>query len=156
MAAERARCERATRPRNRECPGVIRTRDPRIDTLPRHRPAARPVNRLFPARVAWCYSSVVTNRVVLLASMLVAFGCTSVRVQPIDATVALRHVCIEENPKVIVTDFLPVVRDGFDRHHVSTQVYTGDAPPGCDVILAYTALRSWDFAPYLSHAELHL
>jgi hypothetical protein len=98
----------------------------------------------------------VTNRVVLLASMLVAFGCTSVRVQPIDATAALRHVCIEENPKVIVTDFLPVVRDGFDRHHVSTQVYTGDAPAGCDVILTYTALRSWDFAPYLSHAELHL
>jgi hypothetical protein len=52
---------------------------------------------------------------------------------------------------------LPAGRAGRIRpRHVSTQVYTGDAPAGCDVILTYTALRSWDFAPYLSHAELHL
>jgi hypothetical protein len=90
------------------------------------------------------------------ASLLILAGCTSIRVQPVESAASVKHVCIQDNPKVIVSDFVPVVRDGFARHGISTEVYSGEAPAGCDLILTYTARRSWDFAPYLSHAELRL
>ena len=94
--------------------------------------------------------------IALLAAALLT-GCTSVHVRPVDPAANLKHVCIEENPKVIVADFLPVVREGFARHGISTQVYhPDDLPASCEYVLTYTALRSWDAAPYLSHAELHL
>ena len=92
--------------------------------------------------------------VVVLSFVLSA--CTSVEVRPPDPALAIKHVCIQENPKVIVRDFVPVVRDGLDRHGISTEVYSGTKPANCEYVLTYTALRSWDFAPYLSHAELRL
>jgi hypothetical protein len=65
-------------------------------------------------------------------------------------------VCIQENPKVWVSDFLPVLREGFDRHGITTNVYSGTKPENCEYVLTYTALQSWDFVTYLSHAELWL
>ncbi len=91
----------------------------------------------------------------MFAAILVS-GCTSITVKPLDTSLGLRSVCIEDNPKVIIGDFLPVVQAGFQRHGISTQVYSGEKPAGCDTVLTYTALRSWDFAPYLSKAELTL
>lgn len=87
---------------------------------------------------------------------LLLAGCTAVRVQPVDPSANLKHVCIEDNPKVTVPNFLQVVRDGFTRHGISTEVYSGEAPAACTAILRYTALRSWDVTTYLSHAELSL
>ena len=92
---------------------------------------------------------------VLLWATVVS-GCTSITVRPIEAKARLKHVCIQENPKVWVADFLPVLRDGLSRHGISSDVYTGAAPEDCKFILNYTARRSWDFAPYLSHAEVRL
>lgn len=83
-------------------------------------------------------------------------GCTSITVEPLDPALRVDYVCIQENPKVRVTDFLEVVRDGFDRHGIRTEVYSDSRPEHCEYMLFYTALRSWDFAPYLSHAELLL
>jgi hypothetical protein len=90
---------------------------------------------------------------------LVAFsflGCTSISVQPLDISPRPTHVCIESNPKVLVTDFVPVVQDGLTRHGMSSQVFRGVPPANCDLVLSYTARRSWDFAPYLAQAELWL
>ena len=98
----------------------------------------------------------LTKRLLLVASAFVLYGCTSIRVRPVDPSIGVKHVCIQNNPKVIVADFVPVLRDGFNRHGISTEVYSGEAPDQCKFILTYTALRSWDFAPYLSHAELRL
>lgn len=86
----------------------------------------------------------------------VVAGCTSVTVRPVDKTAELKHLCIQDNPKVIVSDFVTVVRDGFDRHGISTEIVSGVAPPTCEYLLTYTALRSWDVTPYLSHAELRI
>lgn len=83
-------------------------------------------------------------------------GCTSITVKPVEASAGLKHVCIEENPKVIVSDFVKVIRDGFERHGISTEVYSGTKPAQCQYVLTYTALRSWDFAPYMTYAELNL
>lgn len=83
-------------------------------------------------------------------------GCTSIQVQPLDRAANLKHICIKENPKVIVSDFLTVLRDGFDRHNISSEVFSGEIPDGCEYVCTYTALQSWDFTTYLSHAELRL
>lgn len=83
-------------------------------------------------------------------------GCTSVKVDRVDPSYAMTMVCIRENPKVQVDDFVPVIRDGFSRHSIDTKLYSGAMPDTCQYVLTYTALRSWDFTPYLSHAELRI
>jgi hypothetical protein len=93
---------------------------------------------------------------VLVGSCLLLTACTSVTVKRPDPALSIKAVCIQENPKVWVRDFLPVLREGFDRHGINTNVYSGTKPEDCEYVLTYTALQSWDFAPYLSHAELWL
>src|SRR5262245_15909260 len=91
--------------------------------------------------------------VLLLA--IAAPGCTSVTVRPVEPGTKLTHVCIQNNPKVLVSDFVPVVRDGLSRHRISSQVYAA-VPDTCRYVLTYSAWRHWDFAPYLVRAELHI
>lgn len=92
----------------------------------------------------------------LIVLALLATGCTSVNVRPIASGERLQNVCIVNNPKVIVSDFVPVLRDGFNRHDISTSVVDEAQSRSCETTLTYTALRSWDLKPYLSHAELRL
>jgi hypothetical protein len=93
---------------------------------------------------------------IVIASVLAIVGCTSIQVQPIDSSLNLKHICIRENPKVIISDFMTVLRDGFERHRITTEVFSGTAPDRCEFILSYTALQSWDMGAYLSEAELRL
>jgi len=97
----------------------------------------------------------VSTPVVFVAALL-STACTAVDVKPVDTSLDLRHVCIEHNPRVQVSDFVGVLQDGFDRHGVSSEVLAGRDLDRCEFVLTYTALRSWDMAPYLSHAELRL
>lgn len=83
-------------------------------------------------------------------------ACTSTNVRPVESLSDIKQVCIQDNPAVIVEDFVTVVRDGFDRHGIATSVVDANGAKQCEVTLTYTALRSWDFKPYLSHAELRL
>ena len=83
-------------------------------------------------------------------------GCTAITVRPIDKSVQLKHVCIQENTKVQVSDFLTVVQAGFDRHGISTEIVSGNVPGNCEYLLTYTALRHWDVSTFLSHAELRI
>jgi hypothetical protein len=97
-----------------------------------------------------------TKRIAVFAFLILTWGCTSVTVRPVDRAVQLKHVCIRENPKVWVNDFLPVLQDGFNRHGISTEVFSEAADSHCEFIVTYTARQSWDFANYLAHAELRL
>jgi len=90
----------------------------------------------------------------LMALFLV--GCTSVVVRPLDLSHKVEHVCIQLNTRVIVKGFLTIIEDSFDRHGISTEVFQEAPPEHCKYVLTYTALRSWDFATYLSHAEFRL
>ncbi len=89
------------------------------------------------------------------AGALLLSGCTAVDVRPVSKQ-PLGTVCIVNNPAVIVDDFVDVVRDGFSRHGIATQVVQDQSAPGCPTTLTYTARRSWDMAPYLVHAEVRL
>lgn len=96
------------------------------------------------------------NRYIVVFCVVLVSGCTSIVVRPVDPSLGMQYVCIQENPRVQVSDFVPVLRDGFDRYSVATEVFSGQKPEKCEYILTYTALRSWDFSPYLSHAEIRI
>jgi hypothetical protein len=83
-------------------------------------------------------------------------GCTSTVVRPPSANIKMDFVCIQENAKVRVSDFLPVLRDGLDRHGIGSKVYSGEVPADCEYTVTYTARQSWDFTTYLSHAEIRI
>ena len=92
----------------------------------------------------------------LMIMPLLLSACTSIKTKPLDRSLGVSHICIQKNPKVTVPDFLSVVRNGFDDHGISSSVFDGAVPYDCQYVLTYTALRSWDFVTYLSHAELRL
>jgi hypothetical protein len=84
-------------------------------------------------------------------------ACTSIQVSPVNAGLKLEHVCIKENPRVKIDDFVDVLEDGFDRHGVTTELFSGkEAPVNCAYILTYTATRKWDLAPFLAYAQLYI
>lgn len=97
----------------------------------------------------------ITKTCVLFVALALT-GCTSVKVNRVDDTHKISHVCIKNNPKVIVDEFLGVVQDGFSDHGITTKVYEGEMPASCEYHLTYTALQSWDVVLFLSHAELRL
>jgi hypothetical protein len=98
----------------------------------------------------------VYRNILLGLITLTLAACTSVTARPVDHSLGIRGVCIQENPRVQVSDFISVIREGFNRHGISSEVFSETKPDKCEYILTYTALRSWDFVPYLSHAELKL
>lgn len=96
------------------------------------------------------------NKIFICIAFILLSGCTSIKVKQLDPSVKVSHVCIEENPKVIIHDFLPVVQKGFERHGITTEVYKSEIPNYCEYNLTYTALKNWDMAMYMHHAELWL
>lgn len=89
--------------------------------------------------------------------VLALAGCTSVQVNNVDTSVHdIDHVCIQRNPKVIVSDFLGVLQQGLMRHGIQSSVHDAPLPEHCSYSLQYTAERGWDLAPYLDHAEIYL
>lgn len=95
----------------------------------------------------------MSRTLILIACCLIA-GCTSVQVQPL--SLAGPSICIEENPKVQVDDFLSVLQQGFSRHGIISEVYQKIPQEQCSQVVTYTARRSWDFTPYLSSASIRI
>ncbi|WP_417683221.1 Sbal_3080 family lipoprotein [Pseudidiomarina aquimaris] len=97
------------------------------------------------------------KNLILCGLALALTGCTAIDVNQVSRAHQVDHVCIENNPKVIVDGFVDTVTDIFYQRGISSEVYApGMQPEHCEVVMMYTALRSWDFAPYLSYAELSL
>lgn len=76
----------------------------------------------------------------------------------------MRSVCIEYNPTVATTDFLPSLQRRLGQLNVPSTVHaSGSAPLSCEATLRYVAGRNWSshFAssgksPYLDEADLFL
>ncbi|MDR0247797.1 MAG: Sbal_3080 family lipoprotein [Burkholderiales bacterium] len=96
------------------------------------------------------------RRILIVALLPVISSCTSIQVTQVDPNIGMKHVCIRENPDVKVSDFVQVLQEGFARHGVTTEVFSKEAGTDCEFVLTYTALRSWDFKPYLSYAEIKI
>ena len=96
---------------------------------------------------------------VLLLSMVTAIaavGCTTMNVRPVDSSIKPGHICIKENPLVRVDDFVEVLRDGLNRHNMTSEIFADKTPERCTCVLTYTALRYWDLVPYMYYAELRI
>lgn len=100
--------------------------------------------------------SKLTSVLILAAAAFTLGGCTAVEVRPLSSSLEIKHLYIRDNPKVIVTDFVDVMRDGFARHGIASEVIPADQPAPGKYVVTYTALRSWDFAPYLSVAAIRI
>jgi len=91
---------------------------------------------------------------IVLAALVVASGCTSIQVTPLDIGVQNQLVCIKENERVKVPRFLGILVNGFEDRDFPTRVYQGNPDESCQLLVSYTATRDWDFSPYLSDAEV--
>lgn len=89
---------------------------------------------------------------------LLTTACTSVQVAPVSKAELpnIQQVCIVNNPKVIIDDFLPVIQQRLQHHNIHSRVVNQANEQGCHYTLHYSAKRSWDFTPYLSWAEVKL
>lgn len=83
-------------------------------------------------------------------------ACTSMSVQPVDPQLNVQHVCIQDNPQVIIDGFVEYLQDDFKRHGISTEVIGTQRPRHCEYVLSYTARRSWDITAYMSTASISL
>ena len=92
----------------------------------------------------------------IAALACLASACTSIDVQPIKSELQPEKICIKENPKVIVGDFLSVIRNRIEDHGIDTAIYKNKAPDDCEYTMTYTALKNWDLGTYMHHAELRL
>jgi hypothetical protein len=82
--------------------------------------------------------------------------CTiTTHVEPIrrDAPEAL---CVKENPPVWSKEFLPALREQFERRGITTSVYASDVPNGCRHRAEYDANWSWDLTVYLVYADIRV
>src|SRR6185437_16522616 len=99
----------------------------------------------------------MTRLMALVLGLALIAGCTSVNVKTIDpAKYPVKLVCIQRNPEVQIREFLGVVEDGFQRHGIETEVLDSDPTPRCEYVLTYVAIRGWDMATFMKHAELRL
>ena len=83
-------------------------------------------------------------------------ACTSMSGQPVDPALNVQHVCIQDNPQVIIDGFVGYLQDDFQRHGISTEVIGTQRPRNCEYVLSYTARRSWDLTTYMSTAAISL
>ena len=86
-------------------------------------------------------------------------GCTSIQVNNASGfnPDSVKQVCIVNNPKVIIKDFDNIVERSFARYGIKSKIIKeSDDTSLCQTVLHYTALRSWDFAPYMVSAQFNL
>lgn len=81
----------------------------------------------------------------LILGMLLLSGCASVGdIRSIGIDDSVDHICIQINPKVIVTDFDKILSNILvEDHGYDTEFYLGDRPSSCRYVIAYTAGRRW-------------
>jgi hypothetical protein len=102
-----------------------------------------------------CSSSV--KNIAALAIMCAAFaGCTSVTVKPLPAQTRIQHICIQDNPRVQVGDFVSVMQEGFQKHAITSQLVNTNAAGKCEYTSTYTATRTWDMAMYMTDAQIDI
>lgn len=83
-------------------------------------------------------------------------GCAiQTTVQPIPPNQPIAEICILENPKVIISDFLPVIQEGIQRNGLRSKVFR-EIPNTCTYVLEYVAFQKWDFTPFMSEANIRL
>ena len=93
----------------------------------------------------------------IFLALVSASGCTAITVRPVNPALEIKRACIEDGQQMCFDgQMMGVIRDGFKRHGITTQIYTGNLPSACEYHLSYMCERTWDMAIYMHHAELRL
>jgi len=88
---------------------------------------------------------------------ILLIGCASpYTIKPPPVTTKITQVCIVDNPKVLMSGFLPELKSQLHSYGIATQDWTAYNPDGCQYWLYYTANWHWDFTMILIYAELKL
>jgi hypothetical protein len=89
--------------------------------------------------------------------LVLSYGCSTVTVRPVSVSAPIKHVCIEDGSQMCFDgQLIGVIRDGFERHGITSEIYSGKAPANCKYTLAYMCERTWDFSTFMRHAEIRL
>ena len=96
------------------------------------------------------------NKLAVAAGIISLSACTAIDVKPISKENKVSHICIQENPKVIIRDFLPAIEDILQSHLITSDVYTGKVPEDCEYKMTYVAFQKWDFVTYMTDAEVRV
>ena len=97
------------------------------------------------------------KKILVLTALLLLEACASpvTKVEPVPATETISQLCIQENKKVFMDDFLPEVRRQIEERNIKTEIQNPESQ--CKYIMTYDAQWSWDwfwtFSVYLSMAE---
>lgn len=92
-----------------------------------------------------------------ILALVTMFGCTAVKVQPLKNESQITHVCVKDGKEMCFDgEMMGVILDGFGRHGITTQIYSGNLPSECEYNLSYMCNQTWDMAMYMHHAELRL
>jgi hypothetical protein len=96
-------------------------------------------------------------KVLLAMSLCASFaGCAAVKVTPVNPSHRIEHICIQENRKVQVDEFVVVMQEGFQKHGITSELISGLIPKDCVYSASYIALRSWEGRVYFSQAQIDL
>jgi len=97
------------------------------------------------------------KKLFLITAILLLEACASplTKVEPVPASETISQLCIKENTKVFMDDFLPEVRQQIEEHNIKTQIFSPESH--CNYVMTYDAQWSWDWfwtwSVYLSMAE---
>ena len=97
------------------------------------------------------------KKILVLTALLLLEACASpvTKVEPVPASETISQLCIQENKKVFMEDFLPEVRRQIEERNINTEIQSPKSQ--CKYIMTYDAQWSWDwfwtFSVYLSMAE---
>ena len=74
----------------------------------------------------------------IILSLVFTFGCTSTTIKPVKSTMEIKHVCIQDG-KLSCFDgaMMNAIRDGFENHGITTQIYSDNLPSECEYYLSY-------------------
>ena len=114
---------------------------------------------------------------IILLPMLLLSACTSVNINPLDASYKVKEICIRENPKVHIEELVEVIANNLKRHNIDSRFVKSQVdknaleadkqsdqyfmnltptPEDCAFNLTYTARNSRDFAPFLTSALINI
>lgn len=98
------------------------------------------------------------HALIVFVVAIMASGCAvKIRVKPLSVSPSdIGLLCIRQNPRVQMADFMPAMRSLFKDYGVETKVYDGDLPKECRFHAEYTANWRWDMAMYLQYAEIRM
>lgn len=97
-------------------------------------------------------------RLLMMVTAALCFvGCTSIDVSPLPYDSKIKEICLIDNPKVIVDDFVPVMERTFARYGIGLRrVSEFTQLRANEYGIRYSARQSWDLTTYLSDAFVNV